>query len=93
MNHIRQEHDQGNDIATATEKGEEKTFASLMPIARTASKPDESDDKATEAEKAAHKTEVGECEVRERSCEIAHKEEVTQFVRRKHSTSSSGQSR
>ena len=41
MSHIRQEHDQGNDIATATEKGEEKNFASLMPTARTTSKPDE----------------------------------------------------
>ena len=41
MSHVRQEHDQGNDIAAATEKGEEKNFASLMPMARTTLKPDE----------------------------------------------------
>ena len=51
MNHIRQEHDQGNDIATAMEKGEEKTFSSLMPIMRSVIKPDELKEQASEIEK------------------------------------------
>ena len=82
MNHIRQEYDQGNDIATATEKGEEKTFSSPMPIMRSVTKPDDLKEQASEIEKESHKTRMGDCEARKRSCELAHEEEVTQFVRR-----------
>ena len=83
MNHIRQEYDQGNDIATAIEKGEEKTFSSLMPIMRSALKPDELKEQASEIEKESCKTRMGDYEARKRSYELVHKEEVTQFVRRK----------
>ena len=79
MNHIRQEHDQGNDVATATEKGEEKTFSSLMPIMRSATKPDELKEQASEIEKESHKMRLGDHEARKRSCELAHKEEVTEL--------------
>ena len=83
MNHIRQEYDQGNDIATAIEKGEEKTFSSLMPIMRSVIKPDELKEQASEIEKESYKIRMGDYEARKRSYELVHKEEVTQFVRRK----------
>ena len=70
MNHIRQECDQGNDIATATEKGEDKTFAALMPIMRSAAKPDELADTASEIEKEACKLRMEDCEARKRSHEL-----------------------
>ena len=83
MNHIRQEYDQGNDIATAIEKGEEKTFSSPMPIMRSVIKPDELKEQASEIEKESCKIRMGDYEARKRSYELVHKEEVTQFVRRK----------
>ena len=40
MSHIRQECDQGDDMASAAEKGEEMNFARSMPTTKLASKPD-----------------------------------------------------
>ena len=54
LSHVRQEHELGNDIATAIEDGEEKDFTAHMPMMQTAAEPRPPSEKASEARVAEH---------------------------------------
>ena len=83
MSCIRQEHELGNDIATAIEDGEEKDFTAHMPMMQTAEEPRRPSKKASEARVAEHELKHAQHEVQKKSHEPIHKVEVAEFVKRK----------
>ena len=58
MSRMRQEHDQGNDVTTATEDGKEMDFTSLMPVMNVALEPSGIGENATAFEKATCESDV-----------------------------------
>ena len=67
LSYIRQEHELGNDIATATEDGEEKDFTASVPTMPATTEPKEPSEKASADAVAKHELDHAQCEAQKKS--------------------------